>query len=57
LTKLGNTWVYTSLYDFSGGDDGANPISNVTIDSDGTLYGTTASHGANNYVTVWMIKP
>jgi uncharacterized repeat protein (TIGR03803 family) len=56
LTKVGDTWVYTSVYDFTGGNDGANPISNVTIDTDGTLYGTTSSRGANNYGTVWMIK-
>jgi len=57
LTKAGPNWAYTSLYDFTGGDDGAYPISNVTIDTDGTLYGTTSSRGANNHGTVWMIKP
>jgi uncharacterized repeat protein (TIGR03803 family) len=57
LTKIGNTWTYTSLYDFTGGDDGAYPFSNVTIDTDGTLYGTTSSRGASNRGTVWMIKP
>ena len=57
LTKTGETWVYSSLYDFTGGSDGAYPISNVSIDADGTLYGTTSSRGANNYGTVWMIKP
>jgi uncharacterized repeat protein (TIGR03803 family) len=60
--KLSNTqdgWVYTSLYDFTGGTDGERPHSNVTIDSDGTLYGTTVSAGDPNCGcgTVWMIKP
>jgi uncharacterized repeat protein (TIGR03803 family) len=42
----GGTWTYTSLHNFSGGSDGANPISNVTIDANGNLYGTD-SEGAN----------
>jgi len=57
LTRVGNTWVYTSLYEFTGGSDGEYPISNVSIDSDGTLYGTASSRGANNLGVVWMIKP
>ncbi len=61
LTNTGNGWVYTSLHDFTNGSDGANPLSNVTIDTDGTLYGT-ASQGASSECTggcgtVWMIKP
>ena len=58
-----NGWVYTSLHDFTGGTDGGSPLSNVTIDTDGTLYGTTLSGGDpkcnNGYGcgVVWMIKP
>jgi len=33
--------MYTSLHDFSGGTDGANPAGGVVIDSSGNLYGTT----------------
>lgn len=40
LTNTQNGWVYTSVRDFTGDDDGANPISNVSIDTDGTVYGT-----------------
>jgi hypothetical protein len=53
----GNTWVYTSLHDFTGVADGAYPISNVTIDTDGTLYGTTSQGGSSGDGVVWMIKP
>jgi uncharacterized repeat protein (TIGR03803 family) len=56
LTNTGNGWTYTSLYDFTGGADSDGPISNVTIDSDGTLYGT-AGGGNGDYGVVWMIKP
>ena len=61
LTNTQNGWIYTSLHDFTGNEDGAQPESNVTIDSDGTIYGT-AAYGGNGYYsagqgTVWMIKP
>lgn len=58
--KLANTpngWVYTSLYDFTGGDDGGDPFSSVAIGSDGTLYGTTVAGGMYGNGVVWMIKP
>jgi uncharacterized repeat protein (TIGR03803 family) len=67
LTNTPNGWVYTSLHDFTGGSDGNLPYSNVTIDTDGTLYGTAESGGSFegdcNHLTpagcgvVWMIKP
>ena len=64
LTHTGNSWVYTSLHDFTGGADGEYPLGNVTIDTDGTLYGTAAAGGSvqGNCApvgcgTVWMIKP
>jgi uncharacterized repeat protein (TIGR03803 family) len=57
----GSPWRYTSLHDFSGGSDGANPIGNVTFDARGKLYGT-ASQGANGTCdggcgVVWKITP
>ncbi len=58
LTHVGDSWVYTSLHDFKGfRNDGAEPISQVTIDTDGTLYGTTTQGGQGGWGTVWMIKP
>lgn len=56
LTNTGNGWAYASLYDFTGGADAGDPISNVTIDTDGTLYGTASGINGSNGV-VWMIKP
>jgi len=58
--KLANTqngWVYTSLYDFTGGSDGSEPVSNVAFDANGNLYGTTEYGGSSNRGVVWMIKP
>ena len=67
LTNTGHGWTYTSLHDFTGGSDGAMPLSNVIIDMDGTLYGTASlggsfdglcgSLGVNGCGVVWMIKP
>ena len=57
LTNTGNGWTYISLHDFSGGADGKWPSSNVTFDSDGTLYGTAEGGGTQDGGTIWMIKP
>ena len=39
LTHGSGGWTYTSLHDFTGGTDGGYPLSNVTFDADGDLYG------------------
>jgi hypothetical protein len=64
LSNTENGWGYTSLHDFTGGTDGgAGIFSNVSIDTDGTLYGTAAVGGDMNCDpgvgcgVVWMIKP
>lgn len=56
LSNTQNGWVYTSLYDFTEGSDGGQPISTVSIDTDGSLYGT-AWAGGLNFGVVWQIKP
>jgi uncharacterized repeat protein (TIGR03803 family) len=57
LTRSENGWTYTSLYDFTGGADGANPYSNVIFDAHGNLYGTTSYGGAYGGGVVWEITP
>jgi uncharacterized repeat protein (TIGR03803 family) len=57
LTPNGGEWIYTSLHDFEGGGDGANPLSNVSIGADGKLYGTTQYGGAHGNGVVWEIRP
>lgn len=57
LTNTGNGWEYTLLHDFDGGDDGERPLGKMTLDTDGSLYGTTALGGSGSYGVVWMIKP
>jgi len=45
LTPSSGTWIYTSLHDFTGGTDGANPYGGVILDPNGNFYGTTAAGG------------
>jgi uncharacterized repeat protein (TIGR03803 family) len=42
----GGKWRETVLHRFTGGPDGKNPDSNVTLDAKGTLYGTAFEGGA-----------
>lgn len=47
LAKTGSNWILTTLYTFTGGNDGANPRSKVIIGPDGSLYGETFSGGGS----------
>jgi uncharacterized repeat protein (TIGR03803 family) len=63
FTKTQNGWEYASLHDFTEGTEGWSPLSQVTIDTDGTLYGTTfyggtgLCNGGTGCGVVWMLKP
>jgi len=47
LSRSGSGWVFTLLYTFQGGSDGAVPESGVVFGPDGALYGTTTAGGGN----------
>jgi RHS repeat-associated protein len=47
---------YTTLYRFSGENDGAQPNASLIQGTDGRLYGTTYSGGSSNEGTVFAIK-
>lgn len=56
----------TVLHSFTGGADGANPATGLTMDAAGNLYGTTYLGGANDYGNIfelrragqdWLMKP
>lgn len=51
------SWTSIDLYNFTGGSDGAYPISNVSIDASGNLYGTASEGGSDSYGVVWEITP
>lgn len=48
LASNGGVWTQTVLYAFSGGSDGATPMSSLVMDSAGNLYGTTSAGGVNS---------
>ena len=57
LTRSGGAWTEHVLYSFMGGSsDGANPVSGVTFDQSGNLWGTTLV-GGRTYGTVYQLAP
>jgi uncharacterized repeat protein (TIGR03803 family) len=56
LSPHGSSWVFATLYEFSGGNDGGFPASRVAIGSDGTLYGTANLDGGFSGV-VFKLQP
>ena len=63
LTRWGDSWIETDVYDFTGGSDGACPIGGIARDSTGNLFGTTmgggggSGCGAAGCGVVWEITP
>jgi hypothetical protein len=45
-------WSQQTLYDFTGGSDGAYPEGGLIMDKGGNLYGTTSSGGGTGYLGV-----
>jgi len=41
LTKTETGWQKSTIYQFTGGADGGNPVGGVTLDQDGNMYGAT----------------
>ena len=48
LTPVSGSWTYTSLHDFTGGNDGGYPRCNVTFDKNGNMFGTAAQGGTGD---------
>ncbi len=55
--KIDTSGNETTLYTFTGGNDGAYPNYNVTLDLFGNLYGTTNNGGASGYGVVFKLDP
>jgi len=50
-------WSETILHSFNNPGDGYTPVAGVTLDSAGTLYGTTVEGGRYNSGTVFELSP
>ncbi len=48
LKPHNGAWLFSPLYDFTGGNDGAYPLARVVLGSNGTLYGTVNRGGVQN---------
>ena len=53
--KISTNGALTTLYSFTGGNDGANPEAGLVQGGDGSFYGTTFSGGTSNSGTVFKI--
>jgi hypothetical protein len=49
------TWTESVLYNFTGNNDGGEPMGNVLLGTDGNIYGTTAGYGQFNYGTIYRL--
>ncbi len=58
LTPSNGGWTYQVLYNFQpGGSVGAFPMSVLTLDAAGNLYGTTTKGGTSNSGVVYEVTP
>ncbi len=55
--KGNKNWTESVLYNFTGNNDGGEPMGNVLLGGDGNLYGTTAGYGQFNYGVVYKLTP
>jgi uncharacterized repeat protein (TIGR03803 family) len=55
--EISASGVFTTLYTFTGGNDGGNPAGGLVMDKDGNLYGTTYGYGAHGFGTVFKLTP
>jgi hypothetical protein len=57
LTHSSGAWNYSLMHCFTGGNDGGQPYSPVTLDRSGHMYGTAYSGGSYGEGVVWQIMP
>ena len=54
--RISTSGALTSLYSFSGGNDGAEPLAGLVQGSDGSFYGTTSYGGEGAAWTVFRLS-
>ena len=57
LTPGTSGWTYHLLYSFTGGAEGARPLSDLMFDQGGSLYGATYTGGFSNCGTIYELTP
>ena len=56
IFRMTTAGVLTTLYTFTGGNDGASPGAGLVMGGDGSFYGTTSLGGPNQYGTVFRLQ-
>ena len=57
LKPFGSAYLFSTLFNFTGGSDGGNPQYGITIGSSGELYGATFHNGVSGYGTIFQLQP
>jgi uncharacterized repeat protein (TIGR03803 family) len=58
MTPASNgTWTESTIYTFTGGTDGAVPLSPLIMDAAGNLYGTTSQGGSTGNGVIYELSP
>jgi uncharacterized repeat protein (TIGR03803 family) len=57
LTPSRDGWTYTSFHDFTGGSDGAYPVSSLLLDRNGNVFGTAYLGGDYAAGVIFEITP
>jgi hypothetical protein len=57
LKQVNSSWVFSPLYEFTGGGDGVMPSGGVTIGPNGALYGPTSFGGTDGLGLVFELRP
>ena len=57
LSQVNSAWIFSPLYQFTGGSDGANPVGGVVFGPDNKLYGTAQLGGINRNGLVFSLSP
>lgn len=55
IFKVTPAGAFSTIYTFTGGNDGGVPLGGLVEDGAGDLYGTTSVDGANGYGTVFKV--
>ncbi|HWY15302.1 MAG TPA: choice-of-anchor tandem repeat GloVer-containing protein [Rhizomicrobium sp.] len=56
LFQSGGVWKFKSIYSFTGGSDGSEPLGTLIRDKNGALYGTTYAGGAPDTGVAFMLS-
>jgi hypothetical protein len=56
-STAGSSWLFRTIYGFTGGADGANPSGGLLASESGELVGTASQGGASLYGTIFSLAP